>query len=121
MINQTDTYFKRYVAVFDFKRRILITLSFNLSRYKNGDLIIESEYFQIVRESNLKILGLVGLDAGIYQCVATNQVGNIQSSAELKVVKKFGKKNSSIDSFFTPSCLIITVKSKIATFFLLVF
>ena len=59
--------------------------------YKNGDLIIESEYFQIVRESNLKILGLVGLDAGIYQCVATNQVGNIQTSAELKVIKKFGK------------------------------
>ena len=59
--------------------------------YKNGDLIIESEYFQIVRESNLKILGLVGLDAGIYQCVATNQVGNIQSSAELKVIKKYGK------------------------------
>ena len=59
--------------------------------YKNGDLIIESEYFQIVHESNLKILGLVGLDAGIYQCVATNQVGNIQTSAELKVIKKFGK------------------------------
>ena len=97
------------------------SFSFNLSRYKNGDLIIESEYFQIVRESNLKILGLVGLDAGIYQCVATNQVGNIQSSAELKVVKKFGKKNSNIDSFFIPSCLIITVKSKISTFFLLVF
>ena len=112
MINHTD-------AVFNSKRHILITHSFNLSRYKNGDLIIESEYFQIVRESNLKILGLVGLDAGIYQCVATNQVGNIQSSAELKVIKKFGKNNSNIDSFFTPSCLIIKVKSKISTFFLI--
>lgn len=58
--------------------------------YKNGDLIIESEYFQLVRGSNLKILGLVGHDAGIYQCVATNLVGNIQSAATLKVIKKLG-------------------------------
>ena len=59
--------------------------------YKNGDLIIESEYFQMVKESNLKILGLVGHDAGIYQCVATNRVGNIQTAAALKVINKFSK------------------------------
>ena len=58
--------------------------------YKNGDLIIESEYFQIVGKSNLKILGLVGLDSGMYQCVATNSAGNIQAAAELKVTKKLG-------------------------------
>jgi hypothetical protein len=60
--------------------------------YKNGDLIIESEYFQIVGGSSLKILGLVGLDAGIYQCVATNVVANIQFAAELKVPKKLGNR-----------------------------
>ena len=59
--------------------------------YKNGDLIIESEYFQIVSGQSLKILGLVGLDSGIYQCVATNLAGNVQSAAELKVLKKLGK------------------------------
>jgi neogenin len=44
--------------------------------------------FQIVRGTNLKILGLVELDSGIYQCVATNPAGNIQAGAQLKVVKK---------------------------------
>ena len=58
--------------------------------YKNGDLIIESEYFQIVRGSSLKILGLVGLDAGVYQCMANNVAGNIQASAQLRVINKSG-------------------------------
>ncbi|XP_059093555.1 neogenin-like isoform X2 [Tigriopus californicus] len=53
--------------------------------YKKGDLIIESEYFQIVRGSNLKILGLVELDSGFYQCMASNPIGNVQASAQLLV------------------------------------
>ena len=56
--------------------------------YKNGDLIIQSEYFQIVRGTSLKILGLVTSDAGVYQCIATNNLGSVQASAQLKVKSK---------------------------------
>ena len=45
-------------------------------------------FLQIIQGTNLKILGLVELDSGIYQCVATNPVGNVQAAAQLKVMKK---------------------------------
>merc|ERR1719242_2879105 len=56
--------------------------------YKNGDLIIQSEYFQIVRGTSLKILGLVTSDAGVYQCIASNSVASAQASAQLQVKSK---------------------------------
>ena len=43
---------------------------------------------QIIQGTNLKILGSVELDSGIYQCVATNPVGNVQAAAQLKVLRK---------------------------------
>ena len=39
----------------------------------------------MVHGNNLKILGLVELDSGVYQCVASNPVGNVQASAQLIV------------------------------------
>ncbi|XP_055945929.1 neogenin-like isoform X2 [Argiope bruennichi] len=54
--------------------------------YKNGDIIVHSEYFQIVSGKNLRILGAVKSDSGIYQCFATNSAGSIQASAELEVL-----------------------------------
>ena len=45
-------------------------------------------FLQIIQGTNLKILGSVELDSGIYQCVATNPVGNVQTAAQLKVLKK---------------------------------
>lgn len=50
---------------------------------KNGDVLIPSEYFQIVDGHNLRILGLLNTDDGMYQCFAENAVGNTQSSAQL--------------------------------------
>ena len=44
--------------------------------------------FQMVRGTSLKILGLVSSDAGIYQCIATNQAGAIQAAAQLQVRSK---------------------------------
>ena len=54
--------------------------------------------FQIIQGTNLKILGSVELDSGIYQCVATNPVGNVQAAAQLKVSKKGTDKETSCNS-----------------------
>ncbi|KAK7912565.1 hypothetical protein WMY93_012776 [Mugilogobius chulae] len=53
---------------------------------KNGDAVIPSDYFKIVKEHNLQVLGLVKSDEGFYQCLAENDVGNIQSSAQLVIL-----------------------------------
>uniref|UniRef100_A0A914XWH9 Ig-like domain-containing protein n=1 Tax=Panagrolaimus superbus TaxID=310955 RepID=A0A914XWH9_9BILA len=52
--------------------------------YKNGEKLIPSEYF-VVDSGKLRILGLVKDDQGIYQCIADNEAGSIQSSAQLIV------------------------------------
>ncbi|XP_018329042.1 neogenin isoform X2 [Agrilus planipennis] len=52
---------------------------------KNGEIIIPTEYYQIVNGNNLKILGLMTSDSGLFQCIASNPAGNIQASASLKV------------------------------------
>lgn len=53
---------------------------------KDGDLIIQSEYFQLINGYNLRILGLVRSDMGIYQCIGSNPSGNTQSSAQLLIL-----------------------------------
>ncbi|KAJ8338906.1 hypothetical protein SKAU_G00356920 [Synaphobranchus kaupii] len=50
---------------------------------KNGEVVIPSDYFQILGGSNLQILGLVKSDEGFYQCVAENDAGNAQAMAQL--------------------------------------
>ena len=54
---------------------------------KNGDIVIPSDYFQIVDGRDLRILGLVNSDDGLYQCIGDNQVGNIQASAQLVILQ----------------------------------
>ncbi|XP_076332516.1 neogenin-like isoform X3 [Tachypleus tridentatus] len=71
----------------------------NLQWIKNGDVIIQSEYFQIVNGHNLRILGLVQSDMGIYQCIGTNPAGNIQASAQLIILNLGGlPKNKDVPS-----------------------
>uniref|UniRef100_A0A8D2JCY6 Neogenin n=1 Tax=Varanus komodoensis TaxID=61221 RepID=A0A8D2JCY6_VARKO len=53
---------------------------------KNGDVVIPSDYFKIVNEHNLQVLGLVKSDEGFYQCIAENDVGNIQAGAQLVIL-----------------------------------
>lgn len=52
---------------------------------KNGDMVIASDYFQVIDGRNLRILGLVESDEGMYQCTATNNAGMIQASARLVI------------------------------------
>ncbi|XP_077120266.1 neogenin isoform X10 [Ranitomeya variabilis] len=53
---------------------------------KNGDVVIPSDYFKIVDDHNLQVLGLVRSDEGFYQCIAENEVGNMQAAAQLIIV-----------------------------------
>uniref|UniRef100_A0A1L8DK65 Putative axon guidance receptor dscam n=1 Tax=Nyssomyia neivai TaxID=330878 RepID=A0A1L8DK65_9DIPT len=54
---------------------------------KNGDLITPNDYMQIVSGSNLKILGLIASDAGMFQCIGSNPAGSIQASARLEIIQ----------------------------------
>uniref|UniRef100_A0A672L932 Neogenin-like n=1 Tax=Sinocyclocheilus grahami TaxID=75366 RepID=A0A672L932_SINGR len=53
---------------------------------KNGDAVIPSDYFKIIKEQNLLVLGLVKSDEGFYQCLAENDDDNVQSSAQLIIL-----------------------------------
>ncbi|KAF5297558.1 hypothetical protein FQR65_LT09989 [Abscondita terminalis] len=53
---------------------------------RNGEIINYNEYYQLINGNNLKILGLLTGDSGLFQCVASNPAGNIQASASLKVL-----------------------------------
>ncbi|TSK13442.1 Neogenin [Bagarius yarrelli] len=53
---------------------------------KNGDAVIPSDYFKIVNQHDLQVLGLVKSDEGFYQCVAENEVSNTQASAQLIIL-----------------------------------
>ncbi|XP_062327048.1 neogenin 1a isoform X2 [Osmerus eperlanus] len=54
---------------------------------KNGDAVIPSDYFKIIEEQHLQVLGLVKSDEGFYQCLAENDAGNVQSSAQLIILE----------------------------------
>uniref|UniRef100_A0A7M4EFB1 Neogenin n=1 Tax=Crocodylus porosus TaxID=8502 RepID=A0A7M4EFB1_CROPO len=54
---------------------------------KNGDMVIPSDYFKIAKEHNLQVLGLVKSDEGFYQCIAENDVGNVQAGAQLIILE----------------------------------
>ncbi|KAJ3649131.1 hypothetical protein Zmor_020890 [Zophobas morio] len=57
-----------------------------ISWFKNGEVINSNEYYQIVNGHNLKIMGLIATDSGIFQCFASNPAGNIQAAASMKVI-----------------------------------
>ncbi|XP_025990805.2 neogenin isoform X7 [Solenopsis invicta] len=52
---------------------------------KNGERITLSAYWQIVNGYNLRINGLLPIDAGIFQCMGVNPAGSVQASARLTI------------------------------------
>ncbi|XP_069703629.1 neogenin isoform X2 [Periplaneta americana] len=54
---------------------------------KDGDIIPQNDYLQVVNGYNLRILGLMETDAGIFQCVGSNAAGNIQAAARLTITQ----------------------------------
>ncbi|KAL0107101.1 hypothetical protein PUN28_015559 [Cardiocondyla obscurior] len=56
-----------------------------ISWLKNGERITLSAYWQIVNGYNLRINGLLPIDAGIFQCMGVNPAGSIQASARLTI------------------------------------
>ncbi|XP_044744590.1 neogenin isoform X2 [Coccinella septempunctata] len=60
---------------------------------RNGEPLLPSDYYQIVNGHNLKIMGLVLGDSGLIQCTASNSAGNVQTSANVKVLKAESKKS----------------------------
>ncbi|XP_058880325.1 netrin receptor DCC-like isoform X2 [Acipenser ruthenus] len=65
---------------------------------KNGEVVIPSDYFQIVGGSSLHILGLVKSDEGFYQCVAENDAGNVQAIAQLIIQEPVVPSTSALPS-----------------------
>ncbi|EDW85568.2 uncharacterized protein Dwil_GK23150 [Drosophila willistoni] len=55
--------------------------------FKNGDVITANDYMKLVGGHNLRILGLLQSDAGMFQCVGINAAGTVQAVARLRVVK----------------------------------
>ncbi|XP_020805463.1 neogenin isoform X2 [Drosophila serrata] len=70
---------------------------------KNGDLITPNDYMQLVDGHNLKILGLLNSDAGMFQCVGTNAAGSVHAAARLRVVPQGGQSTKSLQTFDNPT------------------
>ncbi|XP_067351865.1 neogenin 1a isoform X8 [Channa argus] len=84
---------------------------------KNGDAVIPSDYFKIIKEHNLQVLGLVKSDEGFYQCLAENDAGNIQSSAQL-IILDHGSGGIASPAGPTPSAPRDVVASLVSTRFI---
>ncbi|KAM7015479.1 neogenin 1a isoform 18-T18 [Tautogolabrus adspersus] len=84
---------------------------------KNGDAVIPSDYFKIIKEHNLQVLGLVKSDEGFYQCLAENDAGNIQSGAQL-IILNHGSGGVTVPAGPTPSAPRDVVASLVSTRFI---
>ncbi|XP_058808708.1 neogenin-like isoform X3 [Phymastichus coffea] len=66
---------------------------------KNGERIQLSNYWQLTNGYNLRINGLLSIDAGIFQCMAKNSAGSVQASARL-IINQLKKERKGGDEFY---------------------
>ncbi|PSN38934.1 hypothetical protein C0J52_08943 [Blattella germanica] len=69
---------------------------------KNGDLIHPNDYLQVVNGDNLRILGLMEMDSGIFQCIGSNPAGNIQAAARLTIKEPGSSQLGAVLTAYTP-------------------
>uniref|UniRef100_A0A8C1STH0 Neogenin 1 n=1 Tax=Cyprinus carpio TaxID=7962 RepID=A0A8C1STH0_CYPCA len=81
---------------------------------KDGDTVIPSDYFRM--QHNLQVLGLVKSDEGFYQCLAENDAGNVQASAQLIILDLASGPSERNDP--TPSAPRDVVASLVSTQFI---
>lgn len=55
--------------------------------FKNGDVIRPNDYMKVVNGHNLRILGLLKSDAGMFQCMGSNAAGSVQAAARLQILE----------------------------------
>ncbi|CAB0030178.1 unnamed protein product, partial [Trichogramma brassicae] len=65
---------------------------------KNGERIKLSNYWQLINGYNLRINGLLSIDAGIFQCMGSNAAGSVQASARLTILKPKKKDRGKVTS-----------------------
>ncbi|KAL7287890.1 hypothetical protein TKK_0017953 [Trichogramma kaykai] len=65
---------------------------------KNGERIKLSNYWQLINGYNLRINGLLSIDAGIFQCMGSNAAGSVQASAKLTILKPKKKDRGRVTS-----------------------
>jgi hypothetical protein len=65
----------------------VIDLSLSLSLDLCLDLSLSLSLSDPQNDHNLQVLGLVKSDEGFYQCLAENDAGNMQSSAQLIILE----------------------------------
>uniref|UniRef100_A0A8C1SSN4 Neogenin 1 n=1 Tax=Cyprinus carpio TaxID=7962 RepID=A0A8C1SSN4_CYPCA len=82
---------------------------------KDGDTVIPSDYFRM-KQHNLQVLGLVKSDEGFYQCLAENDAGNVQASAQLIILDLASGPSERNDP--TPSAPRDVVASLVSTQFI---
>lgn len=52
---------------------------------KSCSIVLLTFYIKQIEATRLRILGLVRNDQGVYQCIAENDAGSVQSNAQLIV------------------------------------
>lgn len=86
---------------------------------KNGDIITPNDYMQVVGGHNLRILGLINSDAGMFQCIGSNPAGSVQAAARLQIEEPGNFKHNFNKHFFYIILFVFMIYNFMILFFFL--